>query len=85
MRMTEKDLIKLGFDRFDETPESSGSTEPWYYYSKDVGKVGFLSNDSDSDEVKQGNWSVDVLEGDITFTKASELKTVIALLEKNKL
>jgi hypothetical protein len=83
--MTEKDLIKLGFERFDETPESSGSSESWYYYAKDVGKVGFLSNDSDSDEVKQGNWTVDVLDGDIVFTKASELKTVIALLEKNKI
>lgn len=83
--MTEKDLIKLGFERFDETPESSGSNEAWYYYAKDVGKVGFLSCDSDSDEVKQGNWTVDVLDGDIVFTKASELKTVIALLEKNKI
>jgi hypothetical protein len=83
--MKEIDLIKLGFERVDETPESSGSLKPWYYYSKDVGNVGFISNDSDSDEVMQNNWSVDVLEGDITFTKASELKTVIALLEKNKI
>jgi hypothetical protein len=83
--MTEASLIKLGFKRFDETPETSGSPQPWYYYTKDVGGVGFLSCDSDSDEVAQGNWSVDVLEGDIVFYKASELKTVIALLEKNKI
>ena len=83
--MTEASLIKLGFERFDETPESSGSPQPWYYYAKDVGGVGFLSCDSDSDEAAQGNWSVDVLEGDIVFHKASELKTVITLLEKNKI
>ena len=83
--MTEASLIKLGFKRFDETPETSGSPQPWYYYTKDVGKVGFLSNDSDSDEAAQGKWSVDVLEGDIVFYKTSELKTVIALLEKNKI
>jgi hypothetical protein len=83
--MTEASLIKLGFERFDETPESSGSPQPWYYYAKDVGGVGFLSCDSDSDEAKKGKWTVDVLDGDIVFNKASELKTVIALLEKNKI
>jgi len=83
--MKEIDLIKLGFERVDETPESSGSSQPWYYYTKDVGKVGFLSNDSDSDEAKVGKWSVDVLDGDIVFNKASELKTVITLLEKNRI
>jgi len=83
--MTEASLIKLGFERFDETPKSSGNPQPWYYYTKDVGKVGFLSCDSDSDEAIGGKWTVDVLEGDIVFTKASELKTVIMLLEKNKI
>jgi hypothetical protein len=83
--MTEASLIKLGFERFDETPKSSGSPQPRYYYTKDVGKVGFLSCDSDSDEAIGGKWTVDVLEGDIVFTKASELKTVIMLLEKNKI
>jgi hypothetical protein len=83
--MKEIDLIKLGFERFDESPESSGNPQPWYYYAKVVGKLGFLSNDSDSDEAKRGEWAVDVLDGDIVFTKASELKTIIALLEKNKI
>jgi len=83
--MREIDLIKLGFERVDETPESSGCAEPWYYYSKDIAKIGFLSNDSDSDEAKKGKWSVEVLEGDVIFHKASELKTVITLLERNKI
>lgn len=82
--MKEIDLIKLGFTRHDETPESSGSDEPWYYYVKDIGQIGFLSSDSDSVEAKANKWSVEVLDGDVVFTKASELKTVIALLEKNK-
>jgi len=83
--MKENDLIKLGFERFDETPESSGSTKAWYYYSKDIGGFGLLSSDSDSDEAKNNKWTVDVLEGCIVFNKASELKTVIGLLEKNKI
>jgi hypothetical protein len=83
--MREIDLIKLGFERVDETPESSGSDEPWYYYAKDIGQIDFLSCDSDSDEAKKGKWTVDVLDGSVVFNKASELKTVIALLEKNKI
>jgi hypothetical protein len=51
--MREIDLIKLGFERFDETPESSGSPQPWYYYTKDVGKLGFSFCDSDSNKAKK--------------------------------
>jgi hypothetical protein len=83
--MKEIDLIKLGFTRQDETPESSGSDKLWYYYVKDIGQISFLSCDSDSDEAKANKWNVELLDGDVVFTKASELKTVIALLEKNKI
>jgi len=83
--MREIDLIKLGFERVDETPESSGSDEPWYYYAKNIGQIDFLSCDSDSDEAKKGKWTVDILEGNITFHKASQLKSVIVLLEKNRI
>jgi hypothetical protein len=83
--MREIDLIKLGFERVDETPESSGCAEPWYYYSKDITGIGFLSCESDTDEAKKNKWSVNVLESNVIFHKMSELKTVIALLEKNKI
>lgn len=83
--MREIDLIKLGFERVDETPESSGSDNPWYYYSKDIGPIGFLSCESDTDEAKKGKWIVNVCESDVIFNKLSELSTVIKLLEKNKI
>ena len=35
--MTENDLIDLGFQRWDETAENSGSPNDWYYYSLDLG------------------------------------------------
>ena len=81
--MKENDLIKLGFERVDETPESSGSDAPWYYYTLSIGNIGFISNDSD--DSMNGNWTVEVLEVGFVFDKSSELKTVIALLEKNKI
>jgi hypothetical protein len=43
----EIDLIKLGFERIDETHESSGSDSPWYYYSKDISQIGFISCESE--------------------------------------
>ena len=85
MFMREIDLIKLGFERVDETPESSGSDEPWYYYAKAIGQIDFLSCDSDSDEAKKGKWTVDLLEGCVVFNKLSDLKNVILLLEKNRI
>lgn len=81
--MREIDLIKLGFERVDQTPESSGSDAPWHYYSKDIQGICFLSCESDTDEAKKNKWSVNLLESNVTFCTASELKTVIALLEKN--
>lgn len=81
--MREIDLIKLGFERVDETPESSGSEAPWYYYTLSIGNIGFISNDSD--DSMNGNWTVEVLEGGVVFDKASELKTVIGLFKKNEI
>jgi len=83
--MKQIDLIKLGFERVDQTPESSGSDGPWHYYCKDVGEICFLSSESDTDEAKKDKWSVNILESKVIFHKISELKTVIALLEKNKI
>jgi len=83
--MREIDLIKLGFERVDETPESSGCAEPWYYYCKDLAGICFLSCENDTDEAKKNKWSVNILESNVIFHKAIELKTVIALLERNKI
>jgi len=83
--MREIDLIKLGFERVDETPESSGCDEPWYYYAKVIGQIDFLSCDSDSDKAKNEKWTVDLLDGSIVFNKAADLKNVIVLLEKNRI
>ena len=40
--MSENDLIELGFDRFDETAENSGSPTDWFYYSLDLGGLSLI-------------------------------------------
>ena len=46
--ITEQNLINLGFERFDETPESSGSDAKWHYYTLDIGDVCLITNESDA-------------------------------------
>jgi hypothetical protein len=43
----EKDLIELGFEREDETPESSGAPDNWYYYTLDIEDFCLISNAND--------------------------------------
>lgn len=54
--ITEQDLINFGFQRHDETPESSGSEHDWYYYTLDIEDFCFITKASD--DVKGGNWCV---------------------------
>ena len=63
--ITEQDLIALGFERVDVTPEESGEG-PYYYYIKDI-----LEDDDDcpaitlisdaSDVLKNGEWAIEFL------------------------
>lgn len=79
--MREQDLIDLGFERFDETMESSGAPQDWYYYSLDLGGITFISNASDEwDEV---GISVQIMETDILFIESEPMDSVIKLLESN--
>jgi AICAR transformylase/IMP cyclohydrolase PurH len=79
--MREQDLIDLGFERFDETMESSGAPQDWCYYSLDLGGITFISNASDEwDEV---GISVQIMETDILFIESEPMDSVIKLLESN--
>ncbi len=85
--MTEKDLIELGFERVDETPETFGSELDWYYYTLDIGIDKFnqlcLITQS-SDEVKNGEWKVYIFDNDsFEFTVRYQLEKLIETLKYN--
>jgi hypothetical protein len=40
----EKNLIELGFERQDETPESSGAPDNWHYYTLDIEDLCLISD-----------------------------------------
>lgn len=86
--MTEQQLIDLGFERNDISPEESGCDKAYYFYDYDVctskgEKTGLSFISSANDEVKDDNWSVDVFDYDfLTISDIEDLKTLITILEK---
>ena len=82
--MKEQDLINLGFERYDVSAEESGHV-PFYYYTYDITDELCLIS-SDDGEAKKDGWSVEMFDYDgIKFTSIEDLKTLINVIEKNKL
>ena len=86
--MTEQQLIDLGFERNDVLPEESGYDKPYYFYDYDIctskgEKTGLSFISSANDEVKDGNWSVDIFDYDfLRISDIEDLKTLITILKK---
>ena len=76
--MKEKDLIDLGFNRYDVSEEESGD-EAYYYYAYNFGMIS-----STNDETVKGEWSVEIDFYTITITDINDLKLFIEILERNK-
>ena len=80
----EKDLIELGFERKDNTPESSGEPNNWHYYTLDIGDLCLISDDSDA--VKDNNWKVYIFDYDgFQITELEKLKSFIDVLNEIKI
>mgnify|MGYP000147169160 FL=1 len=77
--MTENDLLQLDFTRVDETAVSSGAPNDWYYYTYNIANFCLIT--PASDEVKDGEWYVEVFETpEIRFTSRTELEILMTLL-----
>ena len=80
--MTAQDLLDLDFTRVDETAESSGEPNDWHYYTYDIASFSLIT--PASDEVKDGEWYVEVFETpEIRFTSRTELEILMTLLINN--
>lgn len=81
--MTEKDLINLGFDKFEQNDDE----DRFYYYSYDLngesggGSLISLTND----EVEDGNWKVSAwdIHENLVFEDKEDIKIYIDVLERN--
>lgn len=80
--MKEQDLVDLGFERTDVSEIESGG-DPFHYYTLDFSK-GFSLISPSNDEVKDGEWHVEVFEApEIGFAEKKDVKLLIDLIEKN--
>lgn len=78
--ITEQQLIDYGFTKEVVPMYESGMDYDWYYYSYTIGNLDFLSCESDIVEESNGQWTVEILEGDIVFTDFEDLKKVLDTL-----
>lgn len=80
--MTEKDLINFGFQREHVSARESGSTAFYYYHLTSCG-MDLIS--CANDELKDGEWVVQILENDeIRITNKWWLSILLKLLDKNR-
>ena len=80
--MKEKDIIDLGFEKNIVPMDESGMDYDFYYYSLDIAQIDLLSHAND--EVKDGNWKVQILEGGITISDKEDLIQLIQILKRNQ-
>jgi len=78
--MSEEDLIKLGFEKQEDT----SGTKDFYYYTLTITKGLEFITQAD-DEVINGEWIVEVFETEIPiiYTDSLELSILIASLKKH--
>ena len=83
MKIKEKDLITLGFERTDVSEKESGASS-FYYYTLDFGenKVVSLISSSD-DEVVDDNWDLSIFEDEsLVIKKLGDLISFINIMKK---
>lgn len=79
--ITEQHLIDYGFTKEVVLMDESGMDYDFYYYSYTIGNLDFLSCESDMAEKYNGQWTVQILEGDIELTDWNDLKKVLDILK----
>ena len=80
--MKEQDLVDLGFERTDVSEIESGG-DPFHYYILDFSR-GFSLISNSNDEVKDGEWHVEVFEApEVNFIDKKDVKQLIDIIKRN--
>ncbi len=80
--MTEKDLIKAGFERVNVSAKESGDKK-FHYYTYDFGNGSFSLISNASDEMHEEGWYVEVFEDDsIKFYYIDDILALISIINK---
>jgi hypothetical protein len=79
--MTEEIFEKLGFERTDVPIEESGSN-PFYYYSIDIGDICIISNADD--EAEKNGWEAYIFDSLTMRIKGSgDLEDLVRIIRNN--
>jgi hypothetical protein len=82
-KLTEQDLLDLGFEKKSETVESSGSKNDWHYYTLDIADVCLITNDNEHADVNA--WFVYIFDKDgVVFKTSEETAQLVQLLQRNQ-
>lgn len=79
-RMTEHQLVKLGFEKEEVSAEEAGVSRGYYFFSKKIGEVELISNTND--QLVDGGWACYFLDSrSIEIKDYSVLEKLIDILE----
>lgn len=78
--MTEKELIDLGFNKVEVSPEESGIDYSFYFYELMIGNLTILSNEDDL--VKNEEWKIEMLDYDLWTDDYDVAKDLITALKR---
>jgi hypothetical protein len=82
--MKEQDLIDLGFERNDISAEESGD-KPFFYFTYNITDELCLIS-TDNGEAERNGWYVELFDYEnIEIRNLEDLKTLINVIERNKL
>ena len=83
-KITEQDLIDLGFEKKSETAESSGSENDWHYYTLDIADMCLISNDNE--DAEKDEWAVHIFDDiGIVFRNTEDIAQLVHLLKSNQI
>ena len=82
-KITEENLIELGFNKISQTAEATGAKKDWYYYTLDIGDMCLITNDNEDAEKDQ--WAVYIFDNlEIVFRNTEDLAQLVQLLQRNQ-
>ena len=82
-KLTEQDLIEIGFERKDQTAERTGSENDWHYYTIYIADVCLITNDNEHADVN--GWFVYIFDKDgVVFKTSEETAQLVQLLQRNQ-
>ena len=82
-KITEENLIDVGFNKISQTAEATGAKKDWHYYTLDIGDMCLISNDNEDAEKDQ--WAVYIFDNlEIVFRNSEDLAQLVQLLQRNQ-